>query len=242
VLHWTGNNQDSLLNNNTVGIENFITGANLEITPHQNGYFVTFEVAEFSEFWIGDRTFSPLSIQLLDFTAQKVSENIVRLDWKLSLYKDLQHFEIERASENTHHLFEIIGKYDYQPNKENYTWYDNIPNNFSKQVYYRLKIHENSTTHTYSIVRTVKFNKYDTDSNVVIYPNPAYSMVHIQTNTHQKLSIKIISLLGDIIYQDVIEKDTDLDVSLLKNGIYLLQLTDIEISRKQTRKLVIQRN
>ena len=69
----------------------------------------------------------------------------------------------------------------------------------------------------------------------VIYPNPAQNSIFI----HADLSnyIEIFSLNGELVYSSIIKNGDSIDVSLFKNGIYILKNTSN--FGVQVKKLVI---
>lgn len=79
-------------------------------------------------------------------------------------------------------------------------------------------------------------------ANFTLSPNPAIGNLSIQSNSSDEKVIEIFNLSGQIIYKtSSIEKSINLDVSELKEGIYLLVLTNKKTLFKQSKKLIIQK-
>lgn len=74
-------------------------------------------------------------------------------------------------------------------------------------------------------------------------PNPAIGNLSIQSNSSDEKVIEIFNLSGQMIYKtsSYIEKLINLDVSELKEGIYLLVLTNKKTMFRQSKKLIIQK-
>ena len=84
-------------------------------------------------------------------------------------------------------------------------------------------------------------NIYETNQSmdVSLYPNPTTSVLNISSEEKIK-EIKIINVLGEIIYQSVIDKlKTTIDLSKIARGIYLICLTGNDY-KKSTKKIIIQ--
>ncbi|MCF8429658.1 MAG: T9SS type A sorting domain-containing protein [Bacteroidia bacterium] len=64
-----------------------------------------------------------------------------------------------------------------------------------------------------------------TGNNLSIYPNPVVNKISIKTTLDlQNATLKIINSLGETIIKKQLDNDTELDVSNLKNGVYLLSI------------------
>ena len=62
------------------------------------------------------------------------------------------------------------------------------------------------------------------DLGFLIYPNPASSSITIESIKHQVQSIRIMDILGqEIYYLQTTNNKTEIDVSQLTKGIYILQ-------------------
>jgi hypothetical protein len=62
-------------------------------------------------------------------------------------------------------------------------------------------------------------------SAVVLYPNPAYSMLHIETGNTDKIpEVKIYSIQGVLLMNT---KGNQIDISSLARGIYIAEVNGI---------------
>ncbi len=74
--------------------------------------------------------------------------------------------------------------------------------------------------------------------SIKIYPNPANNLLKIENPEFEELSLKIYDMTGKIIISTQINSSTYLDISYIKQGIYLLQLNTNKGSSK-VKKLII---
>lgn len=74
-------------------------------------------------------------------------------------------------------------------------------------------------------------------SSFKLYPNPAVNgVVYITTTNNNNKEIMIYDVFGEIVLTNNITSNT-LNISKLKSGVYMLQLT--ENNKTMTRKLVV---
>ena len=89
-----------------------------------------------------------------------------------------------------------------------------------------------NSTNSINVVNS-NYNTSSSSTNVqfgdkMIYPNPASHLLHVNPNFGTlKATYRIINLLGKVITSGTI-KNNSINISTLKNGIYLLELTDEE--------------
>ena len=74
--------------------------------------------------------------------------------------------------------------------------------------------------------------------NFYILPNPADEAVNIQLNNSKNGTIKIIDLVGNIVYSDDFVTYSKVNVSEFKNGIYFVMI-EAEGIKLSSRKLVV---
>jgi hypothetical protein len=73
---------------------------------------------------------------------------------------------------------------------------------------------------------------------VSIFPNPATEYLNITTNTD--LNVKIVDVLGKVIYVDRISGSKKIDLEDFKNGVYIVTLSGAGIAT-QTRRIVVKK-
>lgn len=62
------------------------------------------------------------------------------------------------------------------------------------------------------------------NQNIKIYPNPAHEKIKIEGFENVKSQISIYDIYGKLCKQVSIERDTEMDVSTLKKGMYFIQI------------------
>jgi hypothetical protein len=75
-------------------------------------------------------------------------------------------------------------------------------------------------------------------SSLSISPNPASESIFISLDGLDKGAIKIVDVLGNVVYTDFVTNGKKIDVSELKNGIYFLMI-DASGYKTMTRKIII---
>lgn len=70
-----------------------------------------------------------------------------------------------------------------------------------------------------------------------LYPNPAYGdEIYLTTETNNSKEVKVFDVFGEVVLTQLLTSNR-LNIANLKPGIYVLQVTEEEVS--STRKLVI---
>lgn len=67
------------------------------------------------------------------------------------------------------------------------------------------------------------------DNNIRVYPNPVNDMLTIQylNYTNDKIDFQILDVYGKLIrYENIINSETQIDLSILVSGIYFVQVTN----------------
>jgi hypothetical protein len=196
-------------------------------------------VKDFSEFWLnngGIDNLSTLPVQLVSFTARKIDNKDVVVNWVTASENNIDHFEIEVARGNPdfqNGRFVKIGELNSKGNSAtgNSYQFTDTEQGKSGTRYYRLKIVEKDGSFSYSVVRPVVF---DTELKWDVYPNPSSGMFNLvyQLNTNEKAEIKIVDANGKLVKQIsrsgngfVQKMEIDLRENTIPAGIYLLQVS-----------------
>ncbi len=99
-----------------------------------------------------------------------------------------------------------------------------------------------NTTHEDSIqiqiIYTLGIDDLMSNSSFSLYPNPANNHLSIQLKNNEKGNLKIVDLVGNIIYSESIVSNSKINVSEFKNGIYFV-LVETNGVQTQMEKLVI---
>ncbi len=114
-------------------------------------------------------------------------------------------------------------------------WYDDRDGNY--EIYYK-----RNPTGGFPVAINNELTG-NNDQSVNIYPNPASSIIHIQFNeTPAGISLLTIwNILGEQVISEQIQNDESLvDVSILQNGIYMVEVTTYD-GKGYSQKLIIQK-
>lgn len=239
--------ENGSINDNQQGIWNYIASNNLSMVPFDKGYYAEFKVKDFSEFWLNNGGFdksSPLPVKMLNFTAQKINVNDVRLKWTVGSETNVSKYEIEVARGNAQlqaGYFVKIGEVASLGNStssRNYSFTDVEADKFGVR-YYRLKTINIDGSFSYSVLRSIVF------SNAIVwqvYPNPSNGLFTLvfQINSNEKIEARVIDAKGSLVAEYTKAGNgfpQKLNINLLSQttGVYLLQIN--AAGKKQTFKL-----
>jgi len=217
--------------------------------PFDRGYYAEFTVKNFSEFWLKKEPFNRpayVPLQLEYFTATKLTNNDVLLEWKTLNDGNAARFELEVAKGNTNYQQNNFVKFGEVAARQGatqpqvYSFID-VELNKTGVRYYRLKIVHLDGSISYSLVRPVYFTA---EYSPKIYPNPSTGIFNyvFQEKEGQSIRIRIIDIAGRIIYKTetvatgFIDKlIITLQSPLIATGVYLLQA---EGQKKEVFKII----
>ncbi|MBL7818134.1 MAG: glycoside hydrolase family 9 protein [Saprospiraceae bacterium] len=165
-----------------------------------------------------------LPVELTAFEAKKKSKTEALLTWEILTASSIDYFSVEKSIDNQH--FETIGTVK-KAETNVYEWIDKTPRQGLN--YYRLKMMDKEGKYHYSAIKSLLFEQ---NTPLSISPNPAthtlkISMPHVSA---KNIMIEIFDDLGHIVVSKKIQntdlqKDMQLDISSLSNGVYHLKLT-----------------
>jgi subtilisin-like proprotein convertase family protein len=172
------------------------------------------------EICVSQKTVLPLT--LLSFTAEKSGENSL-LKWTTTNEDEVRMFQIEKLENGS---YRPIGNVNTANNssKQSYSYIDKSP--YTGINYYRIKTIDLNGSFVYSEIATLNFsNRIDAS----VYPNPASTELHVKTNSEKAVikNIQIFDLTGKEYFIKANKgngTEVSLDISSLKNGVYVLQL------------------
>ena len=172
------------------------------------------------EICVSQKTVLPLT--LLSFTAEKSGENSL-LKWTTTNEDEVRMFQIEKLENGS---YRPIGNVNTANNssKQSYSYIDKSP--YTGINYYRIKTIDLNGSFVYSEIATLNFsNRIDAS----VYPNPASTELHVNTNSEKAVikNIQIFDLTGKEYFIKANKgngTEVSLDISSLKNGVYVLQL------------------
>lgn len=189
----------------------------------------------------GQTTFSPfavedlteiLPVELLNFDAERLSIELVRLDWTTVSETNNLGFDLERMLEHETE-FQRIAFVSGNGNSfatNNYSFNDeNAYANFS---YYRLKQIDINGDFVYSNIRAVAGHSKSNVQDVLLFPNPSEDKIHLLLNSltyeNQAITLYLYDMRGALIksWDDSINvaSTCSFGISDLPSGAYNLRL------------------
>ena len=170
---------------------------------------------------------NPLPIELLFFNAEIKGRNVLN-SWSTSAEINNDHFEIERSTDGNEFI-KIAEVQGFGPGVSsqtlNYNFYDKDV--CGLVIYYRLKQVDIDGRHSYSRIASV--NCKDAMPELMVYPNPANTILNVNLNLKedQKTTVEILDLVGKIILKKELNaqsgfNNTSLEIADIPSGVYYL--------------------
>jgi len=188
-------------------------------------------ISSFSPFRVQGATQS-LPIELLLFTADRLSSSSVQLDWTTSLELNNQGFEIERMLEGET-TFTTLGFVEGAGTTNEPSNYAFVDENASPKVsYYRLKQVDFDGAFAYSEIREVKGLESGLLSQVSVYPNPVQDFMYVQFGVLpeeiNRVHLELIDMHGHVLNQSTVKVKSNETISL--QGVEKLALASYLLS------------
>ena len=184
----------------------------------------------FSPFAIGSST-SVLPVTWLSFTGKKVQQGI-ELNWSTSSEQNTKDFQVQHSINVQQ--WTSVGNLPAAGNSStvrNYRFVHEGPFKNSMQHYYRILQRDLDGKFSYSKVIRIEYPDAATD--VVLYPNPASDVLHINITERQEL--RLVNMQGVVVWKGVLPAGRhEIPVANFAAGNYILQ------AGKGTYKVMIQ--
>lgn len=182
------------------------------------------------------------SLNLILFTAQKIPQQLIRLDWQTNPELNIIGYTIQRRKENEND-FSNIGFVNskavngFSNNELDYTVTDSSALNYTK-LFYRLRIEHEDGSFTYSDIRFITADA--TKNGYIIFPNPAKRQVQLYLNEFTQPVIMILyDNIGKKIIEQTINQQTNTIMLPASKGVYIMQLSNTDGSIKVRKELVV---
>jgi len=147
----------------------------------------------------------------------KKEENLI--SWQTSSEINNNYFEVQYSEDGK--TFQSIGKVDGSGNSSRMTQYEFMHENPTAGTsYYRLKQVDFDGKFEYSPVKSI----YVSEADVRIFPNPVTDMLHFSGLDDQPRDLIIKDMTGKEVYSVKELSASSLDISELKNGMYIIYL------------------
>lgn len=180
------------------------------------------------------QTSNSLPVEWLYVTAERLNANQVALNWATASETNNQGFSIERRLDNETE-FQTIAWVDGKGNSVQTNYYTlEDKNSYLGTSYYRILQVDFDGTSTYSETKAVEGIPTENYIDYSIQPNPTAGELYISFGqlppSIQQIDLRLYSLLGQELYQEVQEVKADQVWQLesfadLPAGTYLLQMT-----------------
>lgn len=181
-----------------------------------------------------------LPVQFLSFTGLQNNKTIL-LSWTIITEKDIDHFEIERSTDNINFIKRGIVKQPVSLNAEQiFTATDDVSNIREDMLYYRLLVIGASGETKYSNVIRIRITQSKT--TVTLVPNPANNNVYAKfyVENASEGSVRLIDASGKVVLVQKLKAVNGVNTVELTglnkypNGMYNIQISinDQVISQK----------
>jgi hypothetical protein len=186
-----------------------------------------------------------LPVQFLQLTGVVQTSNVI-LNWSIIASKDVDHFEVERSTDNSTYIRTGTVTQPVKLNEQqNFSFSDNIANINKEVIYYRIKVIGKAGEIQYSNILVVRMKQSKTLLSIM--PNPARDNVSVIffSEKDADVTMRLIDNLGKTVLiktQKVVRGTNTLQLSGLSqysNGVYSLQV--YVNGETITQKLVIAR-
>jgi hypothetical protein len=87
-------------------------------------------------------------------------------------------------------------------------------------------------------VKALSKEDFTMDVSLKVYPNPTTQLLFASQKDQHHLEIKLIDLSGKLLLNTKINTGEAIDVSKYTNGMYLIEVKDIETNKKNTYKII----
>ena len=170
---------------------------------------VAWVVGTFVSIWtiVSNGTGILLPVNLSDFNASVKGNNII-LNWQTSSEQNNEGFEVQKSKNGV-----SWEKIDFVPGKGNSTNIHNYSlidkNPYNGINYYRLKQIDFDGKYVISDIVHALYKK-SINYQLEIYPNPSAGSIniHLQNDNQEVVHISIVDILGRVIWEDTIQKET----------------------------------
>jgi len=166
-----------------------------------------------------------LPIELVKFNAYKNSKGTVTIEWQTESEIDNDFFTVESSVDglNWREVKRVEGAGN-SSRKLNYSILDKEPK--FDIIYYRLKQTDYNGNFSYSDIKSVRFDKLNTNE-FLVYPNPTDEFIYVIANNFQLNDVMVYNTLGqdvsNVIQFEQIANGYKLSVNELQAGVYFIK-------------------
>jgi hypothetical protein len=183
---------------------------------------------------IGTNCYGVLPVSILSFSAQKINQSDVALQWKTAAEINMHHYEIERSTDgiNWVKIAMVPATASASTASAEYEYKDySVSKNNSTLMYYRIKSVDNTSKINYTAIKKVYFST--AFALLKVYPTPFVSSVAIDFMSESTASaiVSLYDMSGKEVSKSVMPVIKGINhyqyapVLPISNGTYLLTLT-----------------
>ncbi len=227
VTQISSNNDDGTYGNEINPEVKYFSCLNTQTTPYNTGYYIEFDVAGFSEFYLnpgGINNNQPLPLKILSFDASSLTgQRAVKLSYLLTGGVNVRSVAIERSTDGRFSNALVIATSKYTEEAKSLID-DGLP--AAENIYYRLKITDKDGAISYSYVKTVHLSD---ELTIQVAPNPVRNAPIKILISGNRLGQSTFAELADMHGQIVrmvkgeLKDDTVfMNTADLKPGVYIL--------------------
>ncbi len=154
-------------------------------------------VSLFAQVWALTQSFTPLPVELLTFTGERLSERDVLLDWSTASEHNNAGFEVWRMIDGEE-VFAQVGWVTGAGESQSLLEYDLVDGNTTDRTsYYRLKQVDHDGDFTWSDV--VAVNGTDVHHALLLFPNPAAGSFTIESVGSEVVGVDLLNAAGSTV-------------------------------------------
>ncbi|MEM7105145.1 MAG: LamG-like jellyroll fold domain-containing protein [Bacteroidota bacterium] len=181
-------------------------------------------ITTFSQFFLTNQGGTSLPVELLEFTAIAVDNQLVRLDWKTLTELNNDYFSVEHSLDAVD-FNEIITIPSRFGTSESEQYYEALHHDPAYGVnYYRLKSVDTDGTFAYSEIESVIIRNIP--GAFSIYPNPTGGATHVMVDSfsEESFELKLFDASGKLLNKFAFTGTGSLDLSGYSSGVYFYSI------------------
>jgi len=222
ILRYSGINEDDRFDNNNQECTSCYTSFIPTTGEKYGSKYLEIELSGFSEDWIvSKKSETPLGVNYLGLNTLCEGETSI-IHWIAASETNNQKFLVERS--NDARIYDPIGEVEGAGNSnivKSYSFKDYMPT--SDRKYYRIcQIDFNGNKSPYLYTHSDCNNG---ELNFTITPNPTPSILQISGDVDKIIKCEFIDLISQTLYTPILQDYGCIDLSILKEGVYLLKIT-----------------
>lgn len=170
---------------------------------------------------------------LTDFTVQLKGKDVL-VNWVSALELNVGRYLIEHSVNGTD--FTVIGSKAAKGNSVEVNTYNFVHENITNGThYYRLHIQDSDGSSALSSVKIVRLNATD---QISVSPNPVLDKAYLN-GLSEKDVVRVYDVNGRVVYSFITTASAaTVDFSLLNQGVYFINVTDVHATVKYTGKVI----